>query len=412
MTRAVVRFRGRAELIRCPSQLGEVQKVKGKGERRMKKEGNMFSKGRTRRSFLKNGTVAGAGTVGAGLLAGKDFAFGQEDDDGPPITKGDIAILRFLQALEQVEEDLWRQYAELGGTQDNEFTGLTGGNAAYTQALQLLDGDMPQYIHDNTDDEISHGRFLKNYLESKGASSADLTPFKVLPSSTADGAQQIERLTNLTQLTVDTSFWSRYRSITNPDFDPNAQFAQAVPSLNVGKHTDITRTNADTSGGVNDPHLMAIAFTAGFHFVFIEQGGTSLYPTLAQHVTNLEVLRILLSIGPSETMHFQTWQDKAGNATPLTDVDPVNNSTLTFSTLSAAQGETNPESLNGDTLQANLIMPEPTHFLDQKFGPVAIIRPTSIAFGGAVASVQSFLTAGLFINPNTKKRDTPIFQHL
>jgi hypothetical protein len=386
----------------------------------MKEMGKLFPGRTNRRSFLKKGTVAaGAATLGAGMLTGKTFASNREDDDDrAQITRGDIAILRFLQALEQVEEDLWRQYAELGGTQDNEFTGLTGGNAAYTQALQLLDGDMPQYIHDNTDDEISHASFLKNYLESKGAGSADLTHFKVLPSSTADGAQQIGRLTNLTQLTIDTSFWSRYRSITNPDFDPMAKFAQAVPSLNVNQHTAIPRNNADTQGSVinlGDPtqstftdHLKAIAFTAGFHFAFIEQGGTSLYPALAQHVTNLEVLRILLSIGPSETMHFQTWQDKAGNATPLTDVDPVNNSTVTFTTLSEAQGETDPESLNGDTLQSNLIMPEPTHFLDKKFGPVAIIRPTSIALGGAVASVQSFVTDGLFINPKTNKNDTGI----
>ena len=380
----------------------------------MKKEVNMFTKGSTRRSFLKNGTVAGAATMGAGLLSGKAFAFDREEEDGrTPITKGDIAILRFLQALEQVEEDLWRQYAELGGTQDNEFTGLTGGNAAYSQALQLLDGDMPQYIHDNTDDEISHARFLDMYLQSKGAGSADLSHFRSLPSSTADGAQQIGRLTNLTQLTIDTSFWSRYRSITNPDFDATAKFVQAVPSLNVGKHTAIPRSHADTDGSVinlSDPtqstftdHLKAIAFTAGFHFAFIEQGGTSLYPALAQHVTNLEVLRILLSIGPSETMHFQTWQDKAGNATPLTDVDPVNNSTVTFSTLSAAQGETDPESQNGDTLQSNLIMPEPTNFLDKKFGPVAIIRPTSILNGGAVASVVSFVQDGLFLDPKSNK---------
>jgi hypothetical protein len=386
----------------------------------MKEVGKLFPGRTNRRSFLTKGTVAaGAATLGAGVLAGKTLALGREDDgDRSPITRGDIAILRFLQALEQVEEDLWRQYAELGGTQDNEFSGLTGGNAAYTQALQLLDGDMPQYIHDNTDDEISHASFLKNYLESKGAGSADLTHFKVLPSSTADGAQQIGRLTNLTQLTIDTSFWSRYRSITNPDFDPMAKFAQAVPSLNVNQHTAIPRSNADTDGSIinlGDPtqstftdHLKAIAFTAGFHFAFIEQGGTSLYPALAQHVTNLEVLRILLSIGPSETMHFQTWQDKAGNATPLTDVDPVNNSTVTFTTLSEAQGETSPESLNGDTLQSNLIMPEPTHFLDKKLGPVAIIRPTSIAFGGAVASFQSFVTDGLFINPKTNKSDTGI----
>jgi hypothetical protein len=387
----------------------------------MKEIGKLLSKTSNRRSFLKNGTVAvGAATVGAGLLGKGTPAFArEEDDDRAPITRGDIAILKFLQALEQVEEDLWRQYAELGGTQDNEFSGLTGGNAAYSQALQLLDGDMPQYIHDNTDDEISHARFLGKYLESKGAEPADLSHFKVLPSSQADGAdKKALRLTNLTQLTIDTSFWSVYRSITNPDFDPKAPFAQAVPSLNAGQHAAIPRSNADTDGSVinlTDPtqstftdHLKAIAFTAGFHFAFIEQGGTSLYPTLAQHVTNLEVLRILLSIGPSETMHFQTWQDKAGNATPLTDFDKINNSTVTFTDLHGAQGETDPESLNGDTLQANLIMPEPTHFLNQKFGPVAIIRPTSTALGGATAAVQAFLKDGLFINPNTGKSDTGI----
>jgi hypothetical protein len=140
--------------------------------------------------------------------------------------------------------------------------------------------------------------------------------------------------------------------------------------------------------------------SAGFHFAFIEQRGTSLYPTLAQKVTNLEVLRVLLSIGQSETMHFQTWQDKAGNALPLTDVDNGpggTGATVTFTTVANAQGATNPESLNGDTLQANLIMPEPTHFLNKKFPPVAIIRPTSTKNSGAVASLQGFVDDGLFI---------------
>ncbi|HEY2546394.1 MAG TPA: hypothetical protein VGI46_10040, partial [Candidatus Acidoferrum sp.] len=181
--------------------------------------------------------------------------------------------------------------------------------------------------------------------------------------------------------------------------------------------TAIPRSDADTAGSSlsnNNPasisnHLQAIAFTAGFHFAFIEQGGTSLYPALAQNVTNLEVLRVLLSIGPSETMHFQTWQDKAGNALPLTDVDGGPGGTgasVTFTNLAAAQGETNPESLTGNTLQANLIMPEPTHFLTndgRKFPPVAIIRPTSIQNGGAVASVVSFAQDGLFIDPKTNK---------
>ncbi len=386
----------------------------------MKEKGSVLGTASNRRSFLRNGMVtAGAATVGAALLPTGLRAF--DDDDRAPITKGDIAILRFLNALEQVEADLWTQYSELGGTQDNEVSGVNGGNPLYTAALQILDGDMAQYIHDNTDDENSHAAFLANYLESKGAEPVNLDKFRVLPSSTATGAKNLGRLTNLTQLTVDTSFWSRYRSITNPDFDPTAKFVQAVPSLNVGQHTAIPRSDADTAGSSisnNNPstistHLQAIAFTAGFHFAFIEQGGTSLYPALAQKVTNLEVLRVLLSIGPSETMHFQTWQDKAGNALPLTDVDNGPGGTgasVTFTDLTKAQGETDPESLNGDTLQANLIMPEPTHFLHQSLGPVAIIRPTSTKNGGAVASVQSFAADGLFLGQ--KPLNNPAFVQL
>jgi hypothetical protein len=375
----------------------------------MKAKGNVPGTASNRRSFLKNGMVtAGAATVGAALLPTGLRAF--DDDDRAPITKGDIAILRFLNALEQVEADLWLQYSELGGTQDNEISGVNGGNPLYTAALEILDGDMAQYIHDNTDDEFTHASFLEKYLESKGAEAVDLDKFRVLPSSKATGAKDTGRLTNLTQLTIDTSFWSRYRSITNPDFDPTAKFALAVPSLNIGQHTAIPRSDADTAGSTisADPadnpksitrHLQAIAFTAGFHFAFIEQGGSSLYPTLAQKVTNLEVLRILLSIGPSETMHFQTWRDKAGNVLPLTDVDNGPGGTgasVTFTDLTQAQGETNPESLNGDTLQSNLIMPEPTHFLHKDFGPVAIIRPTSTRNAGAVAAVQGFVDDGLF----------------
>jgi hypothetical protein len=367
-----------------------------------------------RRSFMKRGlAAAGTATVGAGLLGKGLSLFGQDsDEDSGNLTRGDVAILRFLNALEQVEADLWRQYSELGGIQDNEVSGVNGGNPLYTGALQILDGDMAQYVHDNTDDEISHAAFLKAYLESRGEEAVDLSAFATLPSSRATGARQIGRLTNLTRLTVDTSFWSRYRSITNPDFDPGAPFVQAVPSLNVGQHTAIPRTDDDTAGSSLSSnnaasittHLQAIAFTAGFHFAFIEQGGTSLYPALAQKVTNLEVLRILLSIGPSETMHFQTWQDKAGNALPLTDTDTgfpgSTGATVTFTNLAAAQGETDPESLKGDTLQANLIMPEPTHFLtngNRNFPPVAIIRPTSTKNGGAVAAVQSFVDDGLFV---------------
>ncbi len=366
---------------------------------------SLIEKSANRRAFLKTGiAAAGAATMGTALYA---FGQDQEGDDGD-LTKGDIAILRFLNAVEQIEADLWTQYTELGGVKDTAVPGANGGNPLYIGALGILDGDMAQYITDNTDDENSHVAFLKAYLESKGAEAVDLSRFATIPGSMATGSSGKMRLTNLMQLTVDTSFWSRYRSITNPDVDSGAPFVQAVPSLNVGRHTAIPRTDADTAGSsLSDdnsksitPHLQAIAFTAGFHFAFIEQGGTSLYPTLAQQVTNREVLRILLSIGPSETMHFQTWQDKAGNALPLTDIDNGpggTGATVTFTTLSAAKGETDPESLNGDTLQANLIMPEPTHFLSRKFPPCAIIRPTTTQNSGAMAAVRALTDDGLFI---------------
>jgi hypothetical protein len=304
---------------------------------------NAVGKSTNRRLFLKNGiAAAGVATVGAaGLLAGRVPVAEKEDEKSGKLTKGDAAILRFLAAAEILETDLWVQYNELGGIQDSEVPGGSG-SAPYTAALQVLDGDMPQYIHDNTEDEFTHEDFINAYLTSKGADTVNLDEFRTLPSSTATGARQIGRLTNLMELTVDTSWWTRYRSRTmNPDFGDT--FPQAIPSLAVGRHPAIPRTDADLTP--ND-HIQAIANTAGFHFGTIEQGGTSLYPSLAQRVTNVEVLRIVLSIGPTEAMHFQTWSDKAGNAPPLTD--PTDTS-LVFPNLNAPP-------FGGEDFQTNLIM--------------------------------------------------------
>jgi hypothetical protein len=338
----------------------------------------------SRRSFLRKGlAVGGAGAIGAGLLANglplPAFAQERKGDRSDDLTRGDVAILRFLAAIEIIESDLWQQYNELGGIQDSEVPGGSG-SAPYIVKLQVLDGDMSQYIHDNTEDEFSHMKFINAYLASQGADPVNLDHFRNIPSSKATGAQQIKRLTNLMQLTVDTSWWVRYRSRTqNPDFGDT--FAQAIPGLFAGQFPAIPRNDGDLAP---DDHIQAIANTAGFHFGFIEQGGSSLYPTLAQGVTNLEVLRILLSIGPTETSHFQTWHDKAGNAKVLTD--PTNG--LVFPDLNASGSE--------DT-QTNLIMPEPTVFLSRKFPAVSIIRPTKIAgSGGAVATVKAFTDDGLF----------------
>jgi hypothetical protein len=140
----------------------------------------------------------------------------------------------------------------------------------------------------------------------------------------------------------------------------------------------IPRSNADLAPA---DHLQAIANTAGFHFATIEVGGTSLYPSLAQRVTNVEVLRVVLSIGPTEAMHFQTWQDKAGNAPML--IDPTNG--LAFPDLTSA----------GEPLEANAIMPEPCPFLNELFPHCSIVRPTETRM--AATKTLAFLTAmGLF----------------
>ena len=345
----------------------------------------------SRRSLLLKGlAVGGAGALGAGLLTNGVPAFAKERSSG--ITRGDVAILRFLAAIEILETDLWQQYNELGGIPDSEVPGGTA-SAPYVNALQQLDGDMSQYIHDNTEDEISHFTFINAFLASIGADSVNLDHFRNIPSSKATGARQIGRLTNLMELTVDTSWWTRYRSRNkNPDFGDT--FPQAVPGLSAGQFPAIPRSDKDLSPA---NHIQAIANTAGFHFAFIEQGGSSLYPTLAQGVTNLEVLRVLLSIGPVETAHFQTWHDKAGNAKILTD--PTNG--LVFPDLN------NPP-FGGEDFQTNLIMPEPTIFLSRDLPAVSIIRPTRQGVGGtggAVATVKAWTADGLFIN----QRDPEFF---
>src|SRR5256886_6829750 len=333
----------------------------------------------SRRSLLLKGlAVGGAGALGAGLLTNGVPAFAKERSSG--ITRGDVAILRFLAAIEILETDLWQQYNELGGIPDSEVPGGTA-SAPYVNALQQLDGDMSQYIHDNTEDEISHFTFINAFLASIGADSVNLDHFRNIPSSKATGARQIGRLTNLMELTVDTSWWTRYRSRTqNPDFGDT--FPQAIPGLSKGKFPAIPRSDADLSP---KNHIQAIANTAGFHFAFIEQGGTSLYPSLAQRVTNPEVLRILLSIGPTETAHFQTWHDKAGNAPALRD--PTNG--LVFPDLNAPP-------FGGQDFQTNLIMPEPTVFLSRKFPAVSIIRPTETK-GAAMGAAKALTADGLFI---------------
>jgi hypothetical protein len=335
-----------------------------------------------RRAFLGKSLAASAGTVGGMLLlSGRSSALAANSD----ITDGDAAMLRFAAAAEILETDFWVQYNELGGIQDSEEPDGTG-NPAYTEALKVLDEDMDQYIHDNTEDEFTHQDFLNAYLASKGKPTVSLERFRTLPGSQATGASGKLRLTNLMQLTLDTSWWTRYRLHKNPDLDPSFVFPQAIPSLHTGQHTAIPRTDDDTT---DSNFLQAIANTAAFHFPTIEQGGNSLYPSMALRATSVQALRILISIGPTETMHFQTWQDKAGNAPPLTATDPKTGATVTFPDL-------NSPPFGGEEFQTNLIMPEPCRFINPSLPLCSIIRPTMTQ--GVAMGVVKFLTdMGLFI---------------
>jgi hypothetical protein len=329
--------------------------------------------------------LAGAAAVPGGAL----FASEAMARSGA-ITKGDVAILRFLAAAELIESDLWEQYNELGGQ--------NGGNPAYMAALSNLDSDMPQYISDNTDDEISHAAFLNAYLRSKGAEPVNLNEFRTLPSSQATGAKHKGRLTNLQSLDVDTSWYVRYRSTKNPDL--GAHFPQAV---SIRREPAIPLNDSDTPPhlpapvppvGRQETRMQAIANTAGFHFAFIEQGGSSLYSVMALKASTLEVLRIIVSIGGVETNHFSLWHDKAGNAVaqPLAGVtDPETG--VSFPDLNAKGGELN---------QTNLILPEPAEFLHKNLPACSIVRPTLDRNAGAVAAIKGFTADRLFEGQSAK----------
>jgi hypothetical protein len=353
----------------------------------MNDDQNVISSTRNRRSFLKTGlATAGAATLGAGLLARGTPASAQSSS----LTEGDIAILQFLAAGEILEVDFWTQYNELGGIQDSEVSGGSG-NRIYTDRLREIDPNFSQYIHDNTDDEISHASFINAYLVSKGAESVSLEQFRTLEGSKATGSSGKLRLTNLMQLTIDSSWWTRYRSSTNnPDVNPTT-FEQAVPDLHSGQFTAIPRTDEDL---FPHEHIQAIANTAAFQMPTVEQGGGSLRMALAQRATSVEVLRLLISMGPIESMHFQTWHEKAGQVRPLTD--PTNG--LTFPDLNC--GVDPNTGARGAAVrqmfQSNLIMPEPCPFISTSLPVCSVIRPTNTT--GAATGALKFLTAmGLFI---------------
>jgi len=335
-----------------------------------------------RRSFLAGLSVAGCSFSSGALLADDDR---KHKDQKLP--KGDVAILKFLCAAELVESDFWQQYNELGG--------VDGGNPAYIAALENLDSDMPQYISDNTDDEMSHAAFLNAFLVSRGEQPVNLDAFRTLPSSKATGAKQIGRLTNLMNLTVDTSWYTRYRSAQNPDLG-GGPFPQAVK---IAGQPAIPVDDSDTPPGQSQPvppttaqqsRMQAIANTAGFHFATFDQAGSSVYTNLILNVTDPVTLRVLVSIMGVEVNHFAVWHDKAGNAVsqPLAGVvDPQTG--VTFPDL-------NSPSL-GELFQTNLIMPEPCQFLNPNLPKCSVIRPSLKANAGAVVTANAIVASQIFL---------------
>jgi hypothetical protein len=353
-----------------------------------------------RRSVLRNGLLAGGAAVGAGFLGASKQVFGQRADSAGSLSPGDIAILRFLAAAELIESDLWTQYAELGGIGKNKPIEVDPNQSLnnYQIALSNLDPDGPQYITSNTLDEVSHANFLNAYLRSKGAETVDFKEFESLPGSTAKGSSGKRRLTNLMHLNVDTSWFIRYRSSTNPDF--GATFPQAIPLNDVPA---IPRDNSDFLGTSNpnfagNEHIQAIANVAAFHFGMIEQGGSSLYATMSPKVTDPEVLQITLGIGGDEIAHFLEWVDFAGNGVqapvaPFTDSISGLEFPNFFSPLNKLK-------------QPSLIFPVPCEFISSTLPHVAVIRPLTDKNSGAVAAVAGFIADGLFTGQSEKFVDT------
>jgi hypothetical protein len=341
---------------------------------------------------MKSGLLTGgAAAVGAGLLVKGTPARAQK---GGYLNNGDAAILRFLAAAELIESDLWIQYAELGGIGNNKPVEVDPNQSMnnYQVALSNLDGDGPQYISSNTLDEQSHAAFLNAYLESRGAEPVNFDEFRILEGSTATGSSGSKRLTNLMHLNVDTSWYIRYRSATNPDL--GATFPQAITLQNV---TAIPRNDSDFNGTTNpnflgNNHIQAIANTAAFHFGYIEQGGSSLYAALSRKVTDEEVLEITLGIGGDEIAHFLEWVDFAGNGVQQ-PVAPFSDS---------VSGLSFPDFFNplNPLTQPSLIFPVPCEFISPKLPHVAIIRPLRDKFAGARATIASFTADGLFYGQN------------
>jgi hypothetical protein len=305
---------------------------------------------------------AGAAAAGVAMLPrSRSRALGAPGNgNGGHLKHGDIDILRWLAAAELFEADLWQQYNE-----------LASGNPAFKEALENTDEDNPDYVDQNTANEVSHHTFINAFLAANGGQPVDLDQFRTLPSSPATGAQDIGRLTNLTQLTVDTSWYNRYKSDGNPDLgDQFPQVMQIVGRPGIPLHDNYT-----------DNEIQAIADTAQWHFPMVEQGGASLYAAMAGNTHEAVTLNIVSSIGGAEAAYYSLWRDVLGDLVPVDSGDG-----LVFQT------PPDPED----------VLPSPCAFISDKLPLCSIIRPTSVDLGGAQAALQFHTNTGLFTGQSRK----------
>ncbi|MGE3290648.1 MAG: ferritin-like domain-containing protein [Geminicoccaceae bacterium] len=320
-----------------------------------------------RRTFLRTaGQIAAGGLAAAPAIALTRSAAGQAPaaQGAGPVPTGypigrDVAVLRFLAAAEQIETDLWQQYAE-----------LAQNNHGYSEALEKIDDDLGIYSVDVTEDELSHARFINAYLKSIGEHPVDLSRFATIMPPPVDGLRQVGRLTNLTRLSIDTSYYLRYRSAENPDFGfvpPQIATIRGRPAI-------------PTRNGLSDRELSGIAQTAAFHFPSIEQGGTSLYDQFAPVIRSNEVVRIVSSIYATEAIHYAIFRDSLTGVTGFDSGD----GTLMIPNLTEGRHE------------SSRVMPRPCDFLRRGLPKCAVIRPSSTALAGARATAGALKRSGLF----------------
>ncbi len=319
----------------------------------------------TRRSLVK-GALAGAAVVGLGGLSRTMPALAASSE-APEVTAGDVAILRFLAAAELIETDLWVQYCE-----------LAKGNKAYGEALNLIENELVTYTCDVAGDEQSHADFINGFLSANGHAPVNLDAFRTLPSSKATGARQIGRLTNLMHVTVDTSWYLRYRDTGNPDF--GAKYPQFVDIVDKPL---IPLSNEK----LTKKQMQLIANSAAFHFCATEQGGSSIYPTMIPKATNLDVLRILTGIGPSEAYFFCSFHQS------LEGLPAISGDGLVF-----------PDVKKND-IGAHHI-PHPCKFIDPELPLACVVRPGRVPNGGAVHLFQAGIKSNLFRGQTDKFFDT------